>query len=169
MAYKPVDRSFSPDYLQKQHNAMRWLYSQGLKLREIQKLSFGNIDESSREVMVNRREIEARYFSGLGRVWVDSWEREVRFNVKGSGYENWFFTQKFRSCYFFTKEQPKSWRREIARNSLYSLAEIREICTAKPPISKNILTFKPEFGTIDITKLNITNLKAKELEEKLKV
>lgn len=169
MTYKPVDRSFSKEYLQRQHNAMRWLFAQGFEFREIQKFSLRNIDEDTREVVVFRKEFQARYFSGLGRVVLDNWDREVRAKVKGSGYEYWFFNQKFQSCYFFTREKPKSWRREIACNSLYSLVQIREICTSELPISKNVLTIRPEFGTMKITKLNITKLKAKELEEQLKV
>lgn len=164
MTYKPVDRSFSKEYLQRQYNAMRWLFSKGVKLREIQNFTLGNVDEETREVKITRREQVARYYSGLGMVYVDSWDEEVRFDVRGSGCEQFFLKQKFISSYMFTREKPKSWRKKIAVESLYSLSEIRGICSMDriDPIDINVLTMSPGFGKIKVSKLNITNLKAKE-------
>lgn len=152
MGYKKVNREFTKEYLQKQHNVMRWLYLQGLTTKEIKKFSFvRNIDEDTREVVIYRQEFDARYFSGLGRVVVDKWDREYRVPIAGSGFEFFLLEQKFVSCFMFTREKPKSWRREVAKSSLYSLSEIEKICAEIPTTAvKWPLTFEPEFGRMKV-------------------
>lgn len=165
MTYKPIDRSFSEKYLQTQHGAMRWLFRNGLTIREIQNFSLGNVDESSREIKIVRSESCAKYYSGLGRAFVDHWDNELRLGIIGSGFEYFFLKQSFISSYMFTREKPKSWRKKIAVNSLYSLSQIRYICSEDQIVSRNVLTFGPGFGTMKVSKLNITKLKATGQEE----
>lgn len=159
MAYKPVDRSFPADYLQEQHNVMRWLYENGLTAREIRQLTIGNLDESYREVKVTREHLEARYFTGLGGAYIDKWDEEVRISARGSGYVHFLFVSKLKSCYLFTREEPKSWRKAIACDSLYSIEEVERICNCEEIINRNVLTLPSKSATMKVSKLNITNLK----------
>ena len=149
MAYKPVDRSFSQDYLHKQHEAMRWLHEQGITTEEIRTFTLGNIDEDTKAIRIVRTEFDAKYYSGLGKIYVDQWDRELRIPVRGSGHEWFFLKSRFISLYMFTRERPKNWRKRIAAESLYSLSEIRKICAKKStPVSTNPLTFNREFAII---------------------
>ena len=75
----------------------------------------------------------------------------------------------------FTRERPRTWRREGSKESIYSLAEVEEICSECSPVypgkkaesdSISLLTNFDEFANIEVSKLNITKSKTKELESK---
>lgn len=151
MTYHLKDRSFSEEYIQKQHKAMRYLASVGLTSREIREFSIGRIDEDTREIVIKRKVRTAKYYDGIGRVFVDEFEKDARFPILGSGCEDFFLKDKFISCYLFTKEKPRSWRREVAKSSLYSLSVIEKICAKKPAAGVNLpLSFLCECGRIKV-------------------
>ena len=164
MAYKPIDRSYTSEYLKIQHQAMCYLASLGLTDREIREFSWvRSIDPDNREIVITRKVQKAKYYSGIGRVFIDEFDDELHFPILGSGCEDFFLRDKFISCWMFTREKPRSWRREVAKSSLYSLSDVAKITSeaAKKP-AEWVLTKTPMFGKIRVTKLNITNSKAKE-------
>ncbi len=155
-----VDRSYSHEYLKEQHGAMRWLAEQGIDPEDIRVFSFGNIDETKRELRVLKTIHTIRLDRKNGVILTADCQKWVKIPAKDSPFYDFFIKKKFPSCFLFTKERPKSWRREEAEKSLYSLSDIQMICGNKSlndPLTKTL-----EFDTIRVTKLNITNLKAKE-------
>lgn len=112
MAYKPVDRSLSPEYLRGQRLAIQWLAELGMRPEDIRLMRWGMFDPTTRQIRIVRR---------LGVI-----KREQLVRVKGSPAENWFLSSKIYCGWMFIKERPRSWKREIAINSLYELDEIAE-------------------------------------------
>ena len=170
MAYRPVDRSYTPEYLAKQHNAMRWLAEQGLTLEEIRSFSFGNIEEWNKQLKILRSVRRVRLDLKTGNITSNDVEVWIKIPIKNTPFYNFFIKDKFPCPFLFTREKPKSWRRELSRDSLYSSSEIHQICgkLLDRPIN-DPLTKVLEFGTIEVSKLNITNLKARGQVEMLKV
>ena len=162
MAYQPVDRGFSLEYLRLQQGAMRWLYDNGFTYEEIQHFHLGNVDEGRKVVVASERNLKR-----AAQMVLHGGKPKLEVSVVGSRFEWFFLKSKFISCWMFTKEKPLSWRREVARASLYSIDEVRMICdrdTSAARRSKLLLTKTLVFGTMKVSKLNITNLKPEEVE-----
>lgn len=159
MAYQPIDRGFSPEYLRLQHGAMRWLHDKGFTYEEIQQFHLGNVDEGRKVVVASQpslgRAVQMAFHGG-------GIKPRLEVSVVGSRFEWFFLKSRFISGWMFTREKPRSWRREVARASLYSLEEIKTICDLDEIAAKRArlaLTKPLAFGTIRVSKLNITNLK----------
>lgn len=159
MAYQPADRSFSPEYLRLQHGAMRWLHDNGFTYEEIQQFHLGNVNEGRKVVVASQcnlgRAIHMAFHGG-------GIKPRLEVSVVGSRFEWFFLKSRFISGWMFTREKPRSWRREVARASLYSIKEIKIICDRDQTEAKRprlALTKPLVFGTIKVSKLNITNLK----------
>lgn len=132
MAYKPIDRSLPPEYLKKQHEAIVWLREQGMRPEDIRVMGWGAVDMTSRMVTIRRR---------IGPI---VWESKVK--IKGLPVEHYFMKSRIYSTWMFLKEVPRSWRREKAYDSLYTLAEIGEISVEKQ------LTFMVKCDNIRVAK-----------------
>ena len=170
-----VDRSWSPAYLQKQKEAIGWLLELGLTPEEIRVLRWGCVDDLDK-VFIFRTEVTyLKADLGTGEIQREECHKELKISLRGTRCE-WFFLKSKISCpWMFTRERPRTWRREGSKESLYSLAEIWEICENLYPNrhckklesgSINILTNLDEFANIEVSKLNITKSKTKELEGK---
>ena len=147
MAYQPVDRSLPPEYLKEMSKAIAWLAEQGMKAEDIRLAGWGMADETAREVRILKR---------IGKL---TWHKTI--NLRGTPVEHWFTKGRWYSTWMFLRERPRSWRRDIASSSLYSLAEIEEI------IESYSLTSSAERGRIrvanfgDVQNLNRLELKAR--------
>ena len=165
-----VDRSWRPEYLHKQHEAMRWLVSQGFSLEEIRELRWGRVDEGERTLSVIRGVVSVQYDLATGVMRRDEHEREFKIPLKETECE-WFFLRSKICCpWMFTREEPKTWRREGSAAALYSLSDIQKICGKTLPESTiSELTSSSVFGNIEVSNLNITRMETKELVEKAMV
>lgn len=169
MAYQPVDRSFTKDYLKEQHEAIRWLYELGLSTADIRELRWGAVDEAEKVLKLN---IPIAYLildGKTGDIRKETETREFKISLRNHEHSDFLLKSRVYCPWMFTRERPRTWRREGSKESLYSLPDIREIC-GKPrtsEVSENVLTKLLKFGKIDISKLNITNLK--NLEARLEV
>ena len=147
MAYQPVDRGLPPEYLKEMNKAIVWLAEQGMSPEDIRLAGWGIADETTRQVRILKR---------LGPL---KWHKTI--NVKGLPVEHWFTKGRWYSTWMFLRERPRSMKREVAVNSLYSLAEIEQI------IANNSLTSKADRGRIkvanfgDVQNLNRLELKAR--------
>lgn len=170
-----VDRSWSPAYLQKQKEAIGWLLELGLTPEEIRELPWGAVDDADKVFIFRTKVTFLKSDLSTGEICRDEYDKELRIPLRGTKCE-WFFLRSKIPCpWMFTREKPKTWRREGSEESLYSLAEIWEICENLYPNhpckklesgSINILTNLDEFASIEVSKLNITKSKTKELESK---
>lgn len=173
-----VDRSWSPAYLQKQKEAIGWLLELGLTPEEIRVLRWGCVDDADK-VFIFRTEVTyIKADLGTGEVQREECHRELKISLKGTMCEWFFLKSKIYCAWMFTRERPRTWRREGSKESLYSLAEMQEICDSFYSVgpckaiesdSINLLTNLDEFANIEVSKLNITKSKTKELESKTQV
>lgn len=173
-----VDRSWSPAYLQKQKEAIGWLLELGLTPEEIRVLRWGCIDDANKVFIFRTKVTYLKADLGTGEIQREECQRELKISLRGTRCE-WFFLKSKIPCpWMFTRERPRTWRREGSEESLYSLAEMWEVCENLYPNrpckklesgSINILTNLDEFASIEVSKLNITKSKTKELESKTQV
>ena len=165
-----VDRSWSPDYLQKQQEAMRWLISQGFSPEEIQELRWGRVDEGDRTLSATREVTILQYDYETEAVKRDDYNKEFKIPLSGTDCE-WFFLKSKISCpWMFTREVPKTWRREGSKDALYSLSDIQGLCKKQlKNATINELTGTNVFANIEVSKENLTKAKTKELVEKAMV
>ena len=170
-----IDRSWSPAYLQKQKEAMWWLCEQGLTPEEIREMRWGSVDDGDKVLLIRRMVTFEKV--GLKTWQIERSEYEKIFKIPLRHTEcEWFFLKSKIPCpWMFTRERPKTWRREGSKESLYSLAAVEKICSETPSIdpckclesdSINLLTKMDKFANIEVSKLNITKSKTKELESK---
>lgn len=165
MVYKPVDRSFNKGYLEEQHRAIRWLAGQGLTPEEIRVFNWGNVLEDERALRVFHKVCSIRYDLATGVVAREENEREIRIDLKGTECEHFFVKSRIWCHWAFVRERPKTWRREGSVSSLYSLYDIQRICgKLTPELSDNVLTLAGKFGTIEVSKLNITKSESQRQE-----
>ena len=102
-------------------------------------------DETTRQVRILRR---------LGCL---KWHQLI--SVKGTPVEHWFTKGRWYTTWMFVKERPQSWKRELAVDSLYSLAEIEAI------VRKSDLLLKAKRGKIKVANVvDIHNLSRLELK-----
>lgn len=168
---RKVNRAFDNKYLTQQYQAIRWLYEQGFTLEEIREFSMRNVDESERVVMAFR-DVDSIVYDMRNCEIVDrsTSKKSIKVPINGSGLEYFFLKMRFKSSYLFTREEPKSWRREIAEESLYSLSEIRKICSSARPLkTTTTLTNVMKFANIEIAKLNITKAKSEMVRSRVMV
>ena len=108
MAYKPVDRSFTEDYLNKQYEAMRWLYDQGLTVEQIQTFHWGNVQEAEKMIRVSKPMVTIRLDRKSDQVDRNAGVRDVLIPLSGSKYE-WFFMGSRIYCHWvFLREKPRT-------------------------------------------------------------
>ena len=117
MAYKPVDRSLPPEYLDEQKMVIRWMGEQGMRSEDIRVMRWGMMDMTTREVVIIKR---------IGPIRI---EKKVR--VRGLPVENYLMKSKILAAWMFVKERPRGWSREMAYNSPYDVDEIEQIVSLK--------------------------------------
>lgn len=170
-----VDRSWSPAYLQKQKEAIGWLLELGLTPEEIRVLHWGCVDDADKVLLVRRMVTFEKVDLKTWQIERSEYEKTFKIPLRHTKCE-WFFLKSKIPCpWMFTRERPRTWRREGSKESLYSLAEVEKICSEIYSIdpckclgsgSINLLTNIDEFANIEVSKLNITKSKTKELESK---
>ena len=170
-----IDRSWSPAYLQKQKEAIRWLFKQGLTPEEIREMRWGAVDDADKLLRIRAKITFIIADLDSFDLTRTEYEHEFRIQLRHSECE-WFFLKSKISCaWMFTRERPKTWRREGSKESLYSLSDIRAICRTNHSVdpcktfnldSINLLTNPDNFASIEVSKLNITKSKTKELGKK---
>jgi len=169
-----IDRSWSPAYLQKQKEAMWWLLELGLTPEEIRVLRWGCVDDANKVFIFSTEVTYLKADLGTGEIQREECQRELKISLRGTRCE-WFFLRSKIPCpWMFTRERPKTWRKEGSKESLYSLAEVEEICSECSPVypckkvesgSINLLTNFDKFANIEVSKLNITKSKTEELRK----
>lgn len=123
-----VDRSWSPAYLQKQKEAIGWLLELGLTPEEIRVLRWGCVDDLDK-VFIFRTEVTyLKADLGIGEIKREEYPRELKISLRGTRCEEFFLKSKIPCPWMFTRERPKTWRKEGSKESLYSLSEIKAIC-----------------------------------------
>lgn len=165
MAYKPVDRSFNKEYLREQHRAIRWLAEQGLMPEEIRVFNWWNVLETERALRISHNVCSIRYNRETGAMVREENKRQIRIALAGTECEHFFLKSRIWCHWTFLRERPKTWRRDGSVSSLYSLSDIQRICgKLAPQLSDNVLTLAEKFGTIEVSKLNITKSKSQRQE-----
>lgn len=141
---------------------------QGLSCEDIREASWGMVDESERTVAIPTDVASYQYDPKTG--FLRRRDCTGRIKIKVAGTENeWFFLKSRIGCtWMFTREKPKTWRKEGSRVSLYSLPEVEKIVNDgdHPPESNgslgengdDVLTKPLKFDNIEISKMNITKL-----------
>lgn len=160
-----INRSWNADYLHEQHKAIKWLAEQGITLEEIREMRWGQIDESEKTLSVSKRVVALQYDRKTGLVKRDEYDKNIKILLKGTKCEDFFLKSRIYCAWMFTRELPTSWRKDRSKNSLYSLSVIRGICgkVATPVSTINALTKIESFANIEVSKVNITKMKTKEL------
>ena len=170
-----VDRSWSPAYLQKQKEAIGWLLELGLTPEEIRVLRWGCVDDLDKVFIFCTEVTYLKANLDTGEIQREECYKELKISLRGTRCEGFFLKSKIPCPWMFTRERPKTWRREGSKESLYSLSEIKAICrkfNSVYPCKKlslnsiNLLTNPDNFANIEVSKLNITKSKTKELEGK---
>lgn len=167
-----VDRSWSPAYLQRQKEAIGWLLELGLTPEEIRVLRWGCVDDLDK-VFIFRTEVTyLKANLDTGKIQREECRKELKISLRGTRCEGFFLKSKIPCPWMFTRERPKTWRKEGSKESLYSLSEIKAICRRLSSVypckrfslnSINLLTNPDNFANIEVSKLNITKSKTKEL------
>lgn len=171
-----VDRSWSPAYLQKQKEAIWWLYKLGLTPEEIREMRWGpSVDDADKVLLVRRMVTFEKVNLKTWQIERSEYEKTFKVPLRHTECE-WFFLKSKIPCpWMFTRERPKTWRKEGSKESLYSLAAVEKICSEIPSIdpckrlekgSINLLTKVDKFANIEVSKLNITKMKTEELESR---
>lgn len=170
-----IDRSWSPAYLQKQKEAIRWLFKQGLTPEEIREMRWGFIDDADKLLRIRAKVTSVKVDLATFDMTRTVYEHEFEIPLRNTECEWFFLKSKIPCAWMFTRERPKTWRREGSKESLYSLSDIRAICRKNHSVdpcktcnldSINLLTNPDNFASIEVSKLNITKPKTKELESK---
>ena len=159
--YKPI-----PVRLQNQQiAAMRWLASFGLSPEHIRTLRWGCVDELKRTITIRTNIVSHLYDKEQGIIFKKIDTKNTAIPLSGTGLE-WFFLKSNTPSLFwvFVKNYPKRgrWRANQQLEILYSTDEInvfiRDVQKIPENITTNLLTFEPKFATIEVAKLNFTNL-----------
>lgn len=158
------NRRHDPVYFQEQEKAMIWLTEQGCTPDEIRTMRWGAVDESDKTLTIRKNVTILELDRQSGFVKRDEYEKSFQIPLKGTKCE-WFFLKSHIYCsWMFTRERPLSYKRKKSQASLFTPVEIMKICgKAGSDYSINSLTNGNVFGTIELSKLNITKMKTKEL------
>lgn len=165
-----TNRSWDPSYLQEQYKAMAWLAKQGMTTGEICNLTWGAVDEADKVLKIKKKVVFLQADLDNGSI-VKREEHDKDFQVPLKGTESeWFFLKSRIYCgWMFTRERPCSWRKEKSVSSLFTPVEIEKIIEENSGkldnTAINALTSEQVFDTIEVSKLNITKMKTKELEK----
>lgn len=169
-----IDRSWSPAYLQKQKEAMWWLCEQGLTTEEIREMKWGAVDDGDKAFLIRRMVTFEKIDLNTWQIERTEYEKAFKIPLRGTECEWYFLKSKIPCPWMFTRERPKTWRKEGSKESLYSLAAVEKICSETPSIdpckcfesdSISLLTNFDEFANIEVSKLNITKSKTEELRK----
>ena len=169
-----IDRSWSPAYLQKQKEAMWWLLELGLTPEEIREMKWGSVDDGDKVFLMRRMVTFEKIDLNTWQIECTEYEKAFKIPLRGTKCEWYFLKSKIPCPWMFTRERPKTWRREGSKESLYSLAEVEKICSECSPVypckkvesgSINLLTNFDKFANIEVSKLNITKSKTEELRK----
>lgn len=165
-----VDRSWDPSYLQEQYKAMAWLAKQGMTPVEMSNLTWGAVDEADKVIKINKKVVFLQAdLDNDGIVRRDEYEKTFKVPLKGTECEKFFLKSTIWCGWMFTREKPRSWRKEKSVASLFTPVEIEKIIQENSGkldnTAINALTSEQFFDTIEVSKLNITKMKTKELEK----
>lgn len=155
-----MGKHYDINYLNKQIQAMRWLYQQGLTPDEIRVLRWGSVDETTKKIRIRQKMFFIRYDLKTGVESRIEDEREIQIPIEGSGNEWFFLKSKFKCPWMFTAHEPKTWRKQGSEEALFPVTSVEKYCTDN---TINGLTFMDMFDNIEVSKLNITNSKPQEL------
>ena len=163
----PINRAWGLEYLQMEREAARWLIEQGVAIEQVRELTWGAADETTRTIRITSKEVMIKYDLEWKIMEREEKEKEFHLPAKGSGCEYFFFKSRISCGWMFTKERPRSWRKEKSRDSLFTPDEFEEFC-GKDSLDggTTTLTDLAFFGNIEISKLNITKTKTQELLDK---
>lgn len=178
MAYKPVDRSYNEKYLAKQQMAIKWLAAQGMSYEEIRTATWGMVDDGDKTIAIPTRICSIRYDCETDLVFRQEHTKRVKIRLTGTENEQFFLKSKIPCTWMFTRERPRTWRKEGSKESLYSLPEIQRIIEGDEAARLNngaqqldgsMLTKLLKFATIEVSKLNITKSEPTEGIEEAEV
>ena len=161
MAYKPVDRSYSQNYLEKQHSAMQFLASLGVPLEEIRTYRWGMVDEGDKKLTIQTSVRFVKFNRETGKMDAEDCQKKFEIPLRGHDQQEFFLKSRIFCTWMFTRERPKTWRREGSALSLYSLPEVEKICEGvKMDVDTfgNTLTNALKFANIRVSKLNFHSL-----------
>lgn len=159
-------KEWSSQYLNQQFSAMRWLARQGLTPPEIRECRWGMVDESSRTITIKTKIFHLKYTRGTNMLLKDESEKEIKLSLKDSGQEQFFIKSRISCAWMFTAHPPKTWRKEGSREALFPVDEVEKVLQGLPLKSPSGLTILQLFANIEISNLNITKAKTKELTSK---
>lgn len=165
----PNKRNFTDSYLYAQVSAMKWLKEQGLTPEQIKDMRWGMVDESNRCIYFPTSVTSLKMDLKTGEITKNTEIKNVPIYVKGSGHEWFFLKSKFKCAWMFTRQVPKSWRKEKSREDCYSLEAVENLTKdvftpVISPLFEKIdeLTKTFKFRNIRVSIANITNPEAKE-------
>lgn len=161
------NREWSVQYLNQQYSAMRWLAKQGLTTSEIREFHWGQVDEFTHTITIQKIVVSLMYDPNSQSIYKKQTEQPIKISYRGSGHE-WFFEKSgmYNVVWTFTAHRPKSWRKEQGREALFPLEVVEKICRDLKLPEFNPLTFISDCANIEISKLNIQNLEtAGQIEE----
>lgn len=162
-----VNREWPPEYRQKQHQVIRWMAEQGYTPEEIATATWGMADETTRALRMTRKVTTVQYDLKTHLLQRDEHEKTFYIPLKGTEHEHFLLKSRIYCGWMFTRERPRSWRKEKSRNSLYTPDEIRQICGKLAWVQyTSVLTETDLFANIEVSRLNITKMKTKELKDK---
>lgn len=166
------NREYSESYLFEQISVMRWLKEQGLSVEQIRELRWGMIDETDRNIHFPTSVTSYKMDLNTGEVKGKTEVKDVLIPIKGSGHEWFFLKSKYKCPWVFTKEKPKTWRKEGSRESLYSLEDVENFTKMVfspviPQLLEEIesLTKMLVSDNIGVSIANITKAETKEQTE----
>lgn len=163
------NREYSESYLFEQIEAMRWLKEQGLSCEQIRDMRWGMVDETDRCIHFPTSVTSLKANLKTGEIVKNTEVKDVLIRIKESGHEWFFLKSKYKCAWMFTKQVPKSWRKEKSREDCYSLEAVENFTKGIPtsvisPFIEelNELTKALEFDSIRVSIANITNPETKE-------
>lgn len=151
---------------------MRWLKEQGLSDEQIRDMRWGMVDETERCIHFPTSVTSYKMDLNTGKIECDVSEKTIDIPIKNSGHEWFFLKSKYKCPWMFTREKPKTWRKEGSREACYLQRDVKRFTkTAYSPVS-HLLWKKIEALTkmlvsdkIEVSIANITKTETKEQTE----
>lgn len=163
-------REHSVHYLNQEIMAMRWLSEQGLSPAEIRLMRWGDVDETTKKIRLDQQVFLIRYDKRWNAMTRDSYTKKLWVEVTDKQLADFFFKSPMYCSWVFTAHRPKTWRREGSKAALFPVEVVEKYCQNNCSIDCiSLLTFLEDFATIEVSKLNITNSKPKELIKEAEV